>query len=201
MNFEHCCKCFDFTNVPEKRPGQETGTCTSQSGPLECTPDPYCMPGCVAYVSPWGQLGVHSDAAHHQHLSESPGTPRATGRPSINTTSSPDLPPGLPPYTFFFVLLLEIMEKRRTENRKDGESPLKTVLCVFGDTFTGHDLCWHRHCLLLFRDSSELLCITFLIVIIYFFFFRVVQLINYICFLKFFFGVWLLYSVVLVSTV
>ena len=59
MIFEHCVKCFDFTNVPEKRPGQETGTFTSQSGPLECAPDPYCMPGCVAYVSPWGQLGVH----------------------------------------------------------------------------------------------------------------------------------------------
>ena len=58
MSFEHCVKCFDFTNVPEKRPHQETGACTSHSGPLERTLDPYCMPGCVAYVSPWGQLGV-----------------------------------------------------------------------------------------------------------------------------------------------
>ena len=109
-------------------------------------------------------------AARHQHLSGSPGTPLATGRPSINTTSCPDMPPGLPPVHIFLCSVAgNYANLRRTENREDGESPLKTVLCAFGDIFTGHDLCWHRHCLLIFRDSSELLCIMFLIVIIYFF--------------------------------
>lgn len=181
MNFEHRVRCFDFTNVPEKRPGQETGTCRVTLGPLSALRISACLavpPACHCGAS-WVSVG---DTARHQHLSL-----RILGRPwpQAGQLLMP-LPLQICPRTFprahFSLSSCWKLWKRELKIAKMERAIWRQV---FGDIFTGCEGCWHRHCLLLFGDSSEL---PFLIVLI-FFFFRVVQLINYICFLKIFIGV------------